>query len=199
MTIRIGNSPVASKTIEEIISEPNDGDRQIVKAWERSRIEHHFKNRRSFKEAVRKNRKALAFPGKIASLFKASNYLFSTKAQGRKETLYFENAVTKETGRLRQEHSKGPLARIDKRPKRHRFLTTKRLDSLEKWRAQAPRDSAVYFYICEERPRVGKRHVEFAFDGRKITGWHVSNGTVQISRRDIESRVRSATKEILGI
>jgi hypothetical protein len=199
MTILIDNAKMTFELATEFMSEPNDRDRQIVSAWDQSRINHHFENKTSFKKAVKKNRKTLKFPAKIETLFKACNYLFSTKARGREETLYFECRATRQTGRLRLRHPKGPLAKIDKTAKTHRFLSKKRFDSLEKWRDQPHGDRLVYFYICEERSTIGKHHLEFAYDGRKVSGWHLSEGMVDTNRGDIESRVRSALKEILGI
>jgi hypothetical protein len=199
MTILIDNAKMTFELATELMSEPDNRDQQIVSAWDQSRINHHFENKKSFKKAFKKTRKTLKFPAKIATLFKACNYLFSKKAKGTEVTRYFECRVSRQTGRLRLQHPKGPLTTIDETAKTHRFLSKKRFDSLEKWRGQLHGDRLAYFYICKERLTIGKHHLEFAYDGRKISGWHLSEGMVNTNRRDIERRVRSALKEILGI
>jgi hypothetical protein len=205
MAIFIDNAKMAFKAATELISDPDNRDRQIVRAWDQSRINHRFENKKSFKKAVRKNQKILKFPKTIDSLFKASNYFFSTKVKNRgtkpknrEETLYFKNGDTKQTGRLRQQHPKGPLAKIDKRAKTHRFLSQRRFRFLKEWH-ERHRACLPCFRVPEGGLHAGKRHLEFAYDGREVSGWHLSEGTVEISRRDIECRIGSALKEILGI
>ena len=51
----------------------------------------------------RKNQETVTSPDG-RKLFTPGNYLFSTKAEDREETLYFRNRATKQTGRLRQQH-----------------------------------------------------------------------------------------------
>ena len=109
MTIFIDNEELTDKRATTFISEPDDLVRQIVSAWCQSSVDHCFESKKSFKKAVRGNRKTLESPER---LFTSSNYLFSTKAKDRKETLYFEDRTTKQTGRLRQQHPTGPLAKL---------------------------------------------------------------------------------------
>jgi hypothetical protein len=47
--------------------------------------------------------KATVTSRKGRKVFRAHNYRFSTKTEGKEETLYFENGSTKQTGRLRQQ------------------------------------------------------------------------------------------------
>jgi hypothetical protein len=123
--------------------------------------------------------------------------LFSTRAKDREETLYFEDQDTKQTGRLRQQHRKGPLARIDKKPKRHRFVSKKRYKCLKQWDEKHSKQPPK-FYSYEKRAKVGKHHIEFAYE-REVSGWHRSEGTVEMNRQDLDRRIASAVENIAGI
>jgi hypothetical protein len=195
MTILIDNEEMTDKRATTFISEPDDLVRQIVRAWCQSNVDHCFESTKSFKKAVQRNRKTLASPER---LFTSSNYLFSTKAKDRKETLYFEDRTTKQTGRLRQQHPTGPLAKIDRKAKRHRFVSKKRYKVLKKWykkhRKQLPR-----FYSYEQRAKVGKYHIEFTLEREKVSGWHPSEGTVETNRQSLDRRIASALENIVGI
>jgi hypothetical protein len=129
------------------------------------------------------------------TLFTSSNYLFSTKTKHRKETLYFEDRTTKQTGRLRQEHRKGPLQRIDEKAKRHRFVSKKRYEFLERWHKKYPKQLP-RFYWYEQQAKVGKHHIEFAFERGKVSRWHPSEGTVETNRRGLNRRIASALEGI---
>jgi hypothetical protein len=199
MTIFIDNDEMTDKRATKFISKPDDLARQIVRAWCQSDIDHCFESKERFKKAVQRNRKTLKLPGKIETLFTLSNCPFSTKAKDRKETLYFEDQAAKQTGRLRQQHRKGPLAKIDKNAKIHRFLSKKRLKFLKKWREQHHKDCLPCFYISEERLKIGEHHIEFAYDGKEVSGWHSSEGTVKTNRQGLDRRIASALENILGI
>src|ERR1700691_3491367 len=143
----------------------------------------------------RKNHETVKSPNG-RKLFTPGNYLFSTKADGREETLYFRNRVTKQTGRLRQQHKKGSLATIDKEAKTHLFLSEKRYKYLKRWDEENP--CRVPAFCCRELRLVeGKFHVEFACEGEKLR-WHASRGTVKVSKRP-KPRVRDALNKVLGI
>jgi hypothetical protein len=200
MTIFIDNEEMTYERAIEFISKPDDCVRQIVRVWCDSNISHRFERNKSFKKAVRRNRKTLESPDKIKTLFTPCNYLFSTKEEGkdRQETLYFEDRDAKRTGRLRQQHPNGPLAKIDKKPKIHLFpLSEERqrrlCGSLNK-NQRLPR-----IYCCELRAEDGKHHVEFACEGKSVSPPHRSRGTVETSRQCLECRIASALENILGI
>ena len=125
------------------------------------------------------------------TLFTSSNYLFSTKAKHRKETLYFEDQTTKQTGRLRQEHKEGPLLKIDGKAKRHVFVSEERYKSLRKWHKEH-RKQLPTVCSCEQQAKVGKRHIEFAFEREKVSHWHPSEGTVETSKQGLNRRIASA-------
>ena len=197
MTIFVNDAKTTFAAATRFISERDDRARQILRAWDKSGINHCFKDKKSLKRAVRKNQKTLKYHETIETLFTANNYLFSTRACGREETLYFENRIAKQTGRLRQQHRKGPLAKIDRRSKTHRFLSQRRFRFLKKWNKRH-KGCLARFRISEERLKAGKRHLEFAHNGTQVSGWHLSEGRVGTSRRDIEGRIGSALKEILG-
>jgi hypothetical protein len=192
MTIFIGKVRATDKSALEVISGPDDFVRKIVGAWQQSDIDHRFKNAVRFKRAVRRNRKTLDSPTTIRELFKSSNYLFSTQAEGRRETLYFTDR-TKRTGRLRQQHREGPLVEVDKKPKTHRFLSKIRFEFVKEWH-DTHKDYLPRFYPYENRQKNGKHHIEFA-------PWHESDGTVIARKRDrdLDSRIARALREILGI
>lgn len=196
MTIFIDNEKMTYERAIEFISKPD----VLVRVWCDPNISHCFENKKNFKKAVHRNRKTLSSPDIIKRLFKPCNYLFSTKEKekDRQETLYFENRDAKRTGRLRQQHRKGPLAKIDKKPKIHLFPLSeerqKRLyDSLKK-NQRLPR-----IYPCELRAEDGKHHVEFACEGKSVSRPHRSQGTVKMSKRHLKCRIDSALKNILGI
>lgn len=197
MTIFIDNKKMTDKRATKFISKPDDLVRQIVRAWCQSNIDHCFESKRRFKKAVQRNRKTLESLESIETLFTSSNYLFSTKAKDRKETLYFRDRTTKQTGRLRQQHPRGPLAKIDKKAKRHRFVSKKRYKCLKQWHKKHP-EQIPKFFSYEQRANVGKHHVEFAFE-KEVSGWHRSEGTVETNRQDLDRRIASALENIAGI
>jgi len=196
--IYIDDKEKSEKGTASIIAKSEDLGRQIVKAWRGPEIKHDFDNEKNFREAVRKNQKTLERPDAIGTLFSEGNHFFSTKVKDRKETLYFVDWERKQTGRLRQQHKKGPQAKIDKRPKKHLFLEEKRFKELKKWHAKH-KHRAPCFCICEERPEKGKYHIEFACDGTEISGWHESEGRVNMDKRNLRPRIASALENILGI
>jgi hypothetical protein len=195
MTIFIDNEEMTDKRATKFISRPDDLVRQIVRAWCQSNTSHCFESKKNFKKAVRRNRKTLESP---EMLFTSSNYLFSTKAKDRKETLYFKDRATKQTGRLRQQHRSGPLAKIDEKAKRHRFVSEERYEFLKEWHKKHPKQLP-RFYSCEQRAKVGKYHIEFAFEGENVSGWHLSEGTVETTRQRLDRRIASALENIVGI
>jgi hypothetical protein len=202
MTIFIDNEEMTHKRATKFISKPDDLVRQILRAWCQPGIKHCFRNKSGFDKAVHRNRKTLRSMarGKTDMLFTSSNHLFSTQATGREETLYFEDesGATKRTGRLRQRHRKGPLAKIDRKPRTHRFLSKKRSECvrerMSKWhdnKGRLPR-----FYSYEKGARDGEHHIEFSRESKK---WHLSEGTVKTGKDDLDCRIASALENILGI
>jgi hypothetical protein len=202
MTIFIDNDEMTDKRATKFISKPDDLLGQIVRTWRQSNIKHCFKNKSGFDKAAHRNRKTLKSMArdKIDMLFTSSNHLFSTQATDREETLYFEDeaGAAKRTGRLRQQHPKGPLAKIDKKPRTHRFLSEKRFECLKermsKWHdneGRLPR-----FYSYEKRAKDGKHHIEFSGESKK---WHLSEGTVKTSKHDLDRRTASALENVIGI
>jgi hypothetical protein len=186
---------IDEKNAMELISARDDLTKQIIRAWCRSNISHCFEGEDRISKAVKKNQKTLKSPETIETLFTPSNYLFSTATGHRQETLYFRDPATKRTGRLRQQHRKGPLARIDKKARKHLFLSKKRFYELpEEKPKRLPK-----FYPYEQQAEDYKYHIEFACDGHKTSHWHRSEGTVRTSRQDLDHRVGLALKGILGI
>jgi len=198
MTIYINGKEI--KTREQalaLIDRPDDLKGQIVSAWIASAVKHHFKNEKHFKKAVRNNRKSLESLDKIRRLFRLENYRFSTKAKDWEETLYFEDEASGQTGRLRQQHRKGPLASIDEKPRRHRFLSCARFEAQKNWyKSHKKCDCCPCFYTCEERFESGRHHIDFAYDGK--LKWHASRGTVQKTEWTPD-KINSVLKDILGI
>jgi hypothetical protein len=122
------------------------------------------------------------------------NYAFSTKAKGREETLYFEDAH--HTGRLRQQHRLGPKLQIDENSRTHLFLSEKRYVRLKKWRRKNKKVTPLV-YRYERKAKNGKRHIEFAREGQEVV-WHASAGIVCTNRRNIGRRIILALENILG-
>ena len=203
MTIFINCKEKTERDAAKILPKSDGLSRQIVEAWSQPEIKHCFSKEDDFIEAVDRNRKTLkAFASdEINMLFRSSNYCFSTKEDGREETLYFEGPVgtTRRTGRLRQQHPKGPLAKVDKRPKTRRFLSKMRFESVRKWhRKDKNKHRLPCFHDSEKQAKNGKYHIEFSCLGTRVSGWHSSGGRVKI-REDSDHRIRSALKNILGI
>ena len=200
MTMFIDDKKVTDKVATGFFSRPDDLVRQIVRAWRQSNVSHCFESKKGFKKAVRRNRKTLKSPDKIKTLFRPCNYLFGTEAEDRKETLYFEfkSATTTKTGRLRQQHQEGPLAKIDKKANKHLFLSKKRFEDLKEWHKNH-KGRLPDFTPAEERPKIGKHHIEFAYDGKEVSHWHESGGTVKRNRNGLDRHIASALKNILGI
>ena len=199
MTILIDKVTVTGDSAIGLISELDDFVSQIVIAWHQSDIKHYFKNQRGFNKAVHRNRKSLEANarGKIGALFTSSNYLFSTQAENREESLYFKDSATGQTGRLRQQHSKGPLAKIDKEPRTHLFLSRDRFCA-EKRRYKC-KGGPPRFRASEKHKKSGKHHLEFWCDGSGVFHCHFSGGTVRPSEPHIKRRIDRALEEILGI
>jgi hypothetical protein len=172
-------------------------DSQISRSWLRSSMEHRFLSRDDFERAIRRNRRALKSPN-LAELFTSDNYLFSTKTPKREETLYFKDRRRNQTGRLRQQHSKGPLARIDRKARTHLFLSEKRFKDLHTWRKEN-KHSLPKTGSCEKKPKAGKRHIECAPTRKGRVRWHPSGGRVTLSKDDLQQRIDRALKEILGL
>ena len=196
MTIFIHNKEMPDERAKEFT---NPGDQQIVRAWCQSDIDHEFRSEESFKKALRRNRKTLESPRTI-EFFTSGNYLFSTKAKYRKETLYFKDQKTGETGRLRRQHETGPLAKIDKKGKMHRFVSKERFKFLQQWHVEHP-CQLPRFCSYEKREKAGKHHIDFAFccESGEVSRWHGSEGTVKTNTQYLDRRLASALKNILEI
>lgn len=179
--------------VKQIDSKADDHEKGIVQEWRRSEINHCFKDKKSFKKAVRRNKKTLQ-SGTYEEFFIPRNYRFSTKAKHRRETLYFrfEDLTTRQTGRLRQQHPKGPLAKIDENARTHLFLSKTRFKFLK---ARLKRGRVPCFYPCELQAKDGKSHIEFA----SVCDWHSSEGKVEIREQRLERCIKSALENILGI
>ena len=200
MTIHIHGVQATDDNAIKFISEPDDLVRRMVRAWHNSDISHCFKNKGRFVKAVHRNRKVLDSKARdgIGMFFTSSKYLFSTKAEDRKETLYFKARVTGQTGRLRQQHSKGPLAKIDKEPRTHLFLSKDRFRT-EKGRYKC-KGGRPCFSDFEKHKKSGKHHLEFWCDSAGVFHCHFSRGTVRtIKRDDLKVCIDHALEEILGI
>jgi hypothetical protein len=177
--------------------------KHLVKTWNDSTLGHCFDGREEFQEAVRRNRKALQSGGNklvIRDDYKdfflnSKNFQFSTKAYGREETLYFEDS--QRTGRLRQQHGGGPLAKIDHHRRIRLFLSKDRFSALKKWRKRN-KEKFPTFYRDELEPCDKTRHIEFAWDGVNVE-WHASKGIVKTSRGQVNHRIKRALEVVLGI
>jgi hypothetical protein len=75
-------------------------------------------------------------------------------------------------------------------------LSKKRIEYLREWHKKNQR-CLPDFKPLEERPRIGKHHIEFALDGEEVSSWHESGGTVKIPKQPRDD-IRCALKEILG-
>ncbi|MGA2205195.1 MAG: hypothetical protein ABSG10_00545 [Terracidiphilus sp.] len=201
MAIFIDKVQVTDNGAIGFISEPDNLARKIVRTWHKSNIAHCFDNKSRFIKAVHRNREILRSKARreIRLFFTSSNYLFSTEAEGREETLYFKDRATKRTGRLRQQHSKGPLAKIDKEPRKHLFLSKDRFCT-EK-RRYGCKGGRPCFRASEIHKKSGKHHLEYWRDGRGVFHCHFSGGTVRTGGRvrTNKRRIDRALKEILGI
>ena len=151
----------------------------------------------------RKNQETIKSPDG-RRLFTPRNYLFSTKAEGREESLYFRNRATKQTGRLRQQHGDDRLAKIDKVPKTHLFLSEKRYKYLKRWYEHERKKNRELRRIPkvslhERRRTEGRYHVEFSCKGKTLLKWHRSRSkaTVKI-RKNPKRLVREALNKVCG-
>lgn len=187
---------MTDEDLTRVVPEQDKLLKEIARTWQESRIKHNFEDEGHFKKALRRNLKTLDFPATIEALFRPAKWFFSTQANGRLETLYFKNK--KHTGRLRQQHPKGPLAKIDKKAREHLFLSEERFHYLKKWHKKH-KHRRPNFKPSEERPKTGKYHIELAYDGKKISKWHASEGRVKMNRQNLERRVASALQNILGV
>lgn len=202
--IRDCNKIISEDRAVKLAPEPHDCRvKHLVKTWSDATLEHCFDGREEFQKAVRRNRKALQSRGKklvIRDDYKdfflnRENFQFSTEADGREETLYFEDALR--TGRLRQQHGGGPLAKIDHHRRIRLFLSRDRFSRLKKWRKRNG-EKFPTFYRSELEPSDKTRHIEFAWDGVNVE-WHASKGIVTKSRKYVNHRIKRALENVLGI
>ncbi|MGB8542222.1 MAG: hypothetical protein WCD49_11365 [Candidatus Acidiferrales bacterium] len=203
MTMFIRNEVISEQRAVELAPARHDHRvKHLVKTWSGPTLEHCFDGREEFQKAVRRNRKILQPHGKefvvrrnYKEFFIGKNFEFSTKVDGREETLYFEDA--QRTGRLRQQHGEGPLAKIDHHRRMRLFLSEDRFRQLKKWRKRN-KEKFPTFYRGELEPSDKTHHIEFVWDGVNVE-WHASEGIVCASRKGINRRIKRARENILGI
>ena len=103
----------------------------ILNSWAGAVAVHDFATpqllRRALRRALQMPAAGALVPGApvpvaIPAIFRAANLNFVTQAAGRLQTLYFTLAGN--TGRLRQQHDTGPLAKLDAHPKRRVSFAT---------------------------------------------------------------------------
>lgn len=184
----------------KLAPEPHDGCvEHLVKTWSDATLKHCFDGRGRFQKAVRRNWKALQLDAETIVIsknygmfFSPRYFKFSTKAPHRKETLYFDDG--QRTGRLRQQHRKGPLAKIDHHRRIRLFFSQDTLKALSRGPKKRPASCRV-----ELKPRDGTHLVELEWDGVSIKKWHVSGGKVSRSQTDLDGRIDQALQNILGI
>jgi hypothetical protein len=181
------------------LDDPTPQHEQIVKAWHESGLQHTINKKEKFKEKVNENVETLKSLGKAKKLFKAENFVFATQSDSRTETLYFVDEGGQTTGRLRQQHPSGPLAKIDELPKMHRFPQTRsRKRELKAFHKEHAKEVPV-FTEAEEIPQEDSYHIEYAVNENGVTAWHPSEGKVKTSDEHIKVRIRTALHNILGI
>ena len=201
--IRDCNKVIPEGRAVKLAPEPHDRRvKHLVKTWSNATLEHCFDGREEFQKAVRRNREILQSRGKklvvsndYKKFFIPRNFRFSTKTDGREETLYFEDA--QRTGRLRQQHGGGPLAKIDHHRRIRLFLSKDRFSRLKKWRKRNG-EKFPTFYRGELESSDKTRHIEFAWDGVNVE-WHASKGIVTTSRKYVNHRIKRALENVLGI
>ncbi|HEX5422316.1 MAG TPA: hypothetical protein VFW94_02115 [Candidatus Acidoferrales bacterium] len=173
MTIFIRNKLIPEEGALKLAPARHDHRvKHLVKTWNDAIFEHYFNGREEFQKAVRRNRKILQ-PGdktfivrrEYKEFFIGKNFEFSTKADGREETLYFEDA--QRTGRLRQQHDGGPLGKIDHQRRIRLFLPEDRFRQLKKWRKRN-KEKFPTFHRGELEPTDKTHHIEFAWDGVNV-------------------------------
>jgi len=205
MTIAIGDcdEPISKERAVKLAAGPHERHvEHLVVTWRKAAFKHCFDDREKFQKAVRRNRRILQSHGKqlvvhsdYKEFFIGKNFQFSTKADGRQETLYFEDS--QRTGRLRQQHGGGPLAKIDHHRRIRLFLSEERFRQLRKWRKRNKKKFPT-FYRDELELRDGTHLIEFAWDGVNVE-WHASEGKVSTSREDVDRCIKRALQKILGI
>jgi len=199
MTILIRNKVIPEGRAIKLAREPHDGRvKHLVNTWSDATLKHCFDGRKEFRKAVRRNREALQSRGKkfvirkvYEDFFICKNLRFSTKASGREETLYFKDA--QHTGRLRQQHSKGPLVTIDHHRRICLFFSQERLNALNR-----RHEKASTFCRVGLEPSDGTRLIEFEWDGVRVNKCHASEGKVSTSRTNVKRRINHALQNILG-
>ncbi|MCF5622712.1 DUF4157 domain-containing protein, partial [Pseudomonas syringae] len=102
---------------EQLVAEYNFSPTEtaILAAWEASPTLHHFESGKVFNalKAAEIETKRVASEEGEGKLFSQNNHKFSTQAPDRLPTLYFNTEGHAKSGRLRQQHSSGPLAKIN--------------------------------------------------------------------------------------
>jgi hypothetical protein len=203
MTIFIRNKVIPKERAVKVARARHDRRlKHLVKTWSDATLEHCFDGREEVQKAAQRNRKALQSHDKkvvirndYKKFFCRRNFTFSTKAKGREATLYFDDG--QRTGRLRQQHREGPLAKIDHRPRIRLFLPQDRFSALKKWHKRN-KEKFPTFYRDELEPCDKTRHIEFAWDGVNVE-WHASEGKVFTRGEDVDRCIKRALQKILGI
>ena len=101
-------------------------ERTILANWAASDVEHRFTKARHLKKAVASVKTK---PTDASDLYKKANLKFLTKADNRLPTLYFKSGD--DSGRLRQQHGKGPKVGSETNKKDYFFENSAHLDTFE--------------------------------------------------------------------
>lgn len=164
-----------------------------IEEWEKSNLVHNFENFAKNKKKILENiRNTSTATSKAATkfgvppLYQARNYKHSTKDPGREATLYFDDGG--QTGRLRQQHGTGPLARYDDNRKKRIGVTSDdnwedfKNEIFKKYKSiSSAVDKDQKPIKVNDPPVAGDHHFECDEGSDGKSGKHPSGGTVEIT------------------
>lgn len=159
----------------------------ILQSWINTATIHNFiptHGYTAWENLYRALVRVAAMPFAIPPLFTAPNLLFITHQVGRLPTLYFLGGG--QTGRLRQQHDTGPLAKIDPIPRiRVSFANTATRGLYTTNLSTSARGGTPFVtpagVIVNNPPVPGQFLLEYNLNAAAVAihNWHISGGVIQ--------------------
>ncbi|CAN1211180.1 hypothetical protein TUMEXPCC7403_13345 [Tumidithrix helvetica PCC 7403] len=164
----------------------------MVRVWDNSDVEHKFESLTTLDEWLDVSKTKLM--GNVPNLYTLPNFKFTTEESGRLPSLYFIKS-TSEHGRIRQQHSQGPVIDELGGTKQDYFITNSKpydefMDKVYKvtqgWKhSLSDRSSEIVRekfnkFGASTEPSDGKNHLEVKPASGAITWIHESGGVVKL-------------------
>jgi hypothetical protein len=193
--IKVGGNVLAD---HEVAAHGTDAaERTILDNWSKSPVEHSFGEAGHLTEAVAN----VKGEPDDAPLYSAANLKFATKSANRLPTLYFKSGA--DSGRLRQQHPKGPKAGKETNKTDYFFGSEGDISAFHGAARKARRDKTAFDtsgLTHGTDPQDDAFHLEVTYGaGNKVTGLHRSEGKVATKVDDYDDEaVKSIYQKVIG-